>query len=143
MDTAILESLEQSEIKTKYPLLGDRIQSTFIDTLLIIVLMFVFASILDRYENVPDWIRIALFFGLFGIYEPVCTSLGCTLGNYIKKIRVRRYNDTSKRINIFQALIRYIFKILLGWISFLTIHSNAQRRAIHDLVAGSVMIKIN
>ena len=143
MDTAILESLEQSEIKIKYPLLGDRIQSTFIDTLLIIVLMFVFASILDRYENVPDWIRIALFFGLFGIYEPVCTSLGCTLGNYIKKIRVRRYNDTSKRINIFQALIRYIFKILLGWISFLTIHSNAQRRAIHDLVAGSVMIKIN
>ena len=138
-----MEDLITVEKIDTYPLLGDRIQSTLIDTILIITLMFVFASILDRCENVPDWVRIALFFGLFGIYEPVCTSLGCTLGNYIKNIRVRQYNDTRKKINIIQAIFRYLFKIGLGWISFLTIHSNSQRRAIHDLVAGSVMIKNN
>ena len=141
METILAEQTSNPERIEKYPLLGDRVQSTFIDTILIIVLMFVFASVLDRYENVPDWIRIALFVGLFAIYEPVCTTLGCTLGNYIKNIRVRRTNDSTKRINIIQALIRYIFKIGLGWISFLTINSNPQRRAIHDLVAGSVMIK--
>ena len=138
-----MEDLITVEKIDTYPLLGDRIQSTLIDTILIITLMFVFAAILDRCENVPDWVRIALFFGLFGIYEPVCTSLGCTLGNYIKNIRVRQYNDTRKKINIIQAIFRYLFKIGLGWISFLTIHSNSQRRAIHDLVAGSVMIKNN
>jgi uncharacterized RDD family membrane protein YckC len=124
----------------EYPLLGDRIQSSFIDLILIVIMMFVFASLLDRYENVQDWVRIVLFIGLWAAYEPVCTSLGCTLGNLIKGIRVRQHDGVNKRINIFQALLRYILKIALGWISFLTIHSNEQRRAIHDLAAGSVMI---
>jgi uncharacterized RDD family membrane protein YckC len=126
----------------KYPQLTDRIQSTFIDTILVIVMMFVFASVLDRFENVPDWVRIAMFAALFIVYEPLCMTLGSTLGNYIKGIRVRKDSDSSKRINIFQAIIRYPIKVLLGWISFLTINSNPKRRAIHDLVSGSVMIKL-
>ena|SRR5688572_24725308 len=136
--TTTIENTSQTE----YPLLGDRVQSSFIDGIFIIILMFVFASLLDRYQDPPDWIRIALFVGLWAIYEPVCTSLGCTLGNYIKKIRVRQHGSNTKKINIFQALIRYILKVGLGWISFLTIHSNKERRAIHDFAAGSVMIKI-
>lgn len=136
------EIITDNAKQTEYPLLGDRIQSSFIDMILIILMMFVFASILDRYENVPDWVRIILFIGLWAAYEPVCTSLGCTLGNYIKGIRVRQHDSATKRINIFQALIRYVVKIVLGWISFLTIHSNHERRAIHDFMAGSVMIKV-
>lgn len=129
-------------MEEKYPQLTDRIQSTFIDTFLIVILMFAFASILDNFENVPDWVRMAMFLGLFVAYEPLCTTLGATLGNYLKGIRVRKDSDQTKRINIFQAIIRYPVKILLGWVSFLTIHSNPKRRAIHDLVSGSVMIKL-
>jgi uncharacterized RDD family membrane protein YckC len=125
----------------EYPLLTDRVQSTFIDMVLIIILMFAFASILDRFDNVPTWVRVVLFVGLWAVYEPLCTTLGFTVGNYIKQIRVRRVSDTTKRINLFQALIRYLLKFLLGWISFLTMHSNKERRAIHDFAAGSVMIK--
>ena len=138
METTVSPSTSQTE----YPLLGDRVQSTFIDTILLIILMFILASILDRYEDVPTWIRIVLFVGLWGAYEPLCTTLGATFGNYIKKIRVRQVGINSKRINIFQAIVRYLLKLSLGWISFLTIHSNKERRAIHDLAAGSVMIKI-
>src|SRR5688572_8669665 len=122
----------------EYPTLSERVQSTFIDTVFIIALMFVFASVLERYENAPDWIRIALFFSIWGVYEPVCTSLGFTLGNYFKNIRVRRVSDISRKVNILQALIRYILKGLLGWISFLSMHLNPQRRAIHDFAAGSI-----
>ena len=138
MQDIITENPEPVE----YPLLGDRVQSSFIDLILIVILMFVFASVLDRYDNVPDWVRITLFVGPWAAYEPVCTSLGCTLGNLVKGIRVRQHEGTTKRINIFQALLRYILKIALGWVSFLTIHSNKERRAIHDLIAGSVMIKV-
>ena len=129
-------------MKEKYPQLTDRVQSTFIDTILIIILMFAFAGILDKFDNVPDWVRIALFAGLFIVYEPLCMTLGCTLGNYMKRIRVRKDSNPAKRINIFQAIIRYPIKVLLGWISFLTINSNPKRRAIHDLVSGTVMIKL-
>lgn len=125
----------------EYPTLSDRIQSTFIDTTLIVILMFVFASILERYENVPDWIRIALFFGLWAVYEPLCTTLGFTVGNLVKGLRVRRHGNTTKRINIVQAFFRYVLKLSLGWVSFLTIHSNAEKRAIHDLAVSSVVIK--
>jgi len=136
-----MEPLLTTDLETEYPALSDRVQSTFIDVLFILILMFISASILDRYENAPDWIRIALFFGLWAVYEPLCTSLGATIGNLIKGIRVRRVNDVHKPINFFQAFIRYIIKAALGWLSFITIHSNADRRAIHDLAAGSVMIK--
>ena len=87
----------------EYPTLSDRIQSTFIDTLFIVALMFVFASILERYENASDWIRIALFFGIWCIYEPVCTALGFTIGNYAKGIRVKKISNYKQRINIIQA----------------------------------------
>jgi uncharacterized RDD family membrane protein YckC len=126
----------------KYPELIDRVQSTFIDTLLIVLLIFVFSNVLDNYANVPDEARMAMFLFLFVIYEPVSMALGCTLGNYIKRIRVRQHSNTTKRINLFQAIIRYPVKIFLGWVSFLTIHSNPKRRAIHDLVSGTVMLKL-
>ena len=135
-------TIAENPTQTEYPLLGDRIQSSFIDGIFIIILMFVFASVLDRYQDPPDWIRIVLFVGLWAVYEPVCTAFACTLGNYVKKIRVRQHGANSKKINILQALLRYIIKIGLGWISFLTIHSNKERRAIHDFAAGSVMLKI-
>lgn len=126
----------------EYPNLADRVQSTFIDTVFIVLMMFVVASVLDRYENVPDWIRISLFVGLWLIYEPLCTTIGFTIGNYVKGIRVRKYSNTVKRINFFQALPRYILKAGLGWLSFITIHTNTEKRAIHDMAVGSVMIKL-
>ena len=93
METVVLK---KPAVDIEYPTLSDRVQSTFIDSILIIVLMFVFASVLERYENAPDWIRIVLFFGIWGIYEPVCTTLGFTLGNYLKGIRVRKASDINK-----------------------------------------------
>jgi RDD family len=132
----------KKNMEEKYPQLTDRIQSTFIDTILIIILIYAFSNILDKFDNVPDWVRITIFAGLFIVYEPLCMSIGSTVGNYLKGIRVRKISDTTKRINIFQAIIRYPIKVLLGWVSFLTINSNLKRCAIHDLASGSVMIKL-
>lgn len=80
--------LSAIETSTQYPSMSDRIQSTFIDMLFIILLMFAGSEIMEKFEHVPDWIRMALFIGMWVIYEPLCTSLGATIGNYIKGIRV-------------------------------------------------------
>lgn len=124
-----------------YPLLGDRIQSTFIDTILLVAMMFLFSEILDWFQNVPDSVRITMFIAVWIVYDPLCTTFGCTLGNYIKGLRVRQHDDVHKRINIIQAIIRYMLKLFLGWLSFLTINSNKEKRAIHDFAVGSVVIK--
>ena len=134
--------LSEEDIPTEeYPLLLDRVQSIFIDMLLIVVLMFLFASVLDRYEHTPDWVRVVLFFSIWAVYEPLLVIFGCTLGQYIKQIRVRRHSDPSRRVNLPQAFFRYIFKAFLGWFSFLTISFNPEKRALHDFISGSIMIK--
>jgi uncharacterized RDD family membrane protein YckC len=132
-------------MEIRYPDLKTRVQSTFIDVLLMVVLMFGAATILDKAgigdgEN-DGWIKAVVFVGIWGVYEPLSMTLGCTVGNYLMKIRVRKHELTTSKINILQAYVRFAIKLLLGWISFLTIHSNKERRAMHDLAAGSVMIE--
>jgi uncharacterized RDD family membrane protein YckC len=136
------EPITETLDATIYPTLSERVQSTFIDLIFIVFLMFMSSEILEMYENPPEWIRMVLFFSIWGVYEPLCTSLGFTIGNYVKDIRVRRMNATDERINIVRAFFRYVFKCCLGWISFLTISTNKERRAIHDMIAGSVMIRL-
>lgn len=136
-----MENVTTTATEVIYPSLSERVQSTLIDTVFIVFLMFMASNLLDRYENVPDWVRMVLFFAIWGVYEPLSTSLGFTIGNYVKDIRVRKNGDHNRRINILQAYVRYVFKFALGWLSFLTIHGNKERRAIHDFAAGSVMVK--
>lgn len=134
VDQAIQPELQE------YPSLMKRYQSLFIDFLFALFCMFGVVALLDKFGDIPGWVRFAAFIFLWAVYEPLCTALGCTLGNYLMGIRVRQFNNTSKRINIFQAYLRWLIKLILGWLSFLAIHSNPQKRAFHDLVAGSVMI---
>ncbi|WP_257667325.1 RDD family protein [Parapedobacter tibetensis] len=126
----------------EYPSLVDRIKSTFIDTVVIIVAMFICSHALDGLPDAAGWMRAVCFVAVFLLYDPLCTAFGCTVGNYFMKIRVRQNEDHNKRINFSSALIRYIVKALLGWVSFLTIHSNAEKRAVHDMAAGSIMVNL-
>jgi len=128
-------------MKENYPLMLERIQSILIDSVLIIACMILFSDILSNFKNVPDWIRATLLILIF-LYEPVCTTFGGTIGNNIKGIRVRKSSDETQSINIFQALIRYFFKLILGWFSFITFFSSKKKRAIHDIISGTVMVKI-
>ncbi len=124
-----------------YPSILDRIKSTFIDMILIIACMMLFADVLSSFKNVPDSVR-ALLYVLLLMYEPICTAFGATFGNHKMNIRVRKQSDETKRINIFQAIIRYFFKITLGWLSFISVFFNPKSRTLHDIISGSVMIKI-
>lgn len=128
-------------MEEKYPFMIERIQSILIDSILIIACMILFSDILSNFKNVPDWLRAVLLIFLF-LYEPIFTTFGGTIGNNIKGIRVRKNSDETQSINLFQAIIRYFFKLLLGWLSFITIFSSDKKRAIHDIISGTVMVKV-
>ena len=74
-------------------------------------------------------------------YEPLLNSVACTVGQIVMGIRVRRYRDRSRRINLLQGYFRWLFKFILGWYSFLTLTRTKERRAVHDIVSGSIMLK--
>lgn len=128
-------------MEEKYPFMIERIQSILIDSILVIACMILFSDVLSNFKDVPNWLRALLLIALF-LYEPIATTFGGTIGNNIKGIRVRKNGDEVQSINFFQALIRYFFKLLLGWLSFITIFSSDKKRAIHDIVSGTVMVKV-
>lgn len=128
-------------MKEKYPFILERVQSILIDSVLIMACMILFSDILSHFKNVPNWLRATLLISLF-LYEPICTTLGGTIGNNIKNIRIRKNSDETRSVNILQAIIRYFFKLLLGWLSFITIFSSNKKRAIHDIISGTVVVKI-
>lgn len=126
------------------PGLMPRIKSTLIDVLVVMALMGVSAALLNGLGVESGSVRGWCFVGVW-LYEPLFTALGRTLGQVVMGLRVRRLSDlqkeTSQRPISFPAsILRYALKVLLGWISLLTIHSDRYGQAIHDKAANSVMV---
>lgn len=126
----------------RYPVLYDRVLSTFIDNFFILNVMYAIADKLDNTDGITSWERRAILMGIYFGYEPICMTLGATLGNLMRGIRVRQVTDATKRINLLQAIVRFPIKLFLGWLSIETIKRNPRRQAIHDQVAGTVVIKL-
>jgi uncharacterized RDD family membrane protein YckC len=124
-----------------FPTLSRRFQSLLIDQVFIIFCMLIFSLLLPNFNpGSAGGLRVTLFLGLFLVYEPFCISFGCTLGNYLSGTRVRKFGEEGKRISLISSYLRFVAKLFLGIISFFTVTSNAWKRGIHDMAAGSVMI---
>jgi len=139
----VLDQIEQEEITFNRPSLLTRIKSMLADSLVIIALMAIAATILNML-NIESGLVRGITLSLILLYEPIMVAIDRTIGQRIMGLRVRNYTkfideDTSENINIFYSLIRFGAKILLGWVSLLTIHSNTYGQAIHDKVGNSLM----
>jgi uncharacterized RDD family membrane protein YckC len=127
-------------LEIQYPTLFRRYLSTLVDGLLLIGGIVVFSNLLGNREGLTGF-RIALFLFLLLGYEPVLTAYACTLGQYLLGIRVRRVDAPTRRLSLPAAYVRYLVKVPLGLISFLTIGFTKQQRALHDFAAKSIMIR--
>jgi len=124
-----------------YPGVFDRIKAIMTDGIVIVVYMFVASYIFSLFESVPDNARIIAFVFIFLLYDPIFTSLfGGTIGHMMLGIRVKRESDEQKNILFHKAIPRYLVKVLLGWVSLLTVSGNKKRKAIHDFLVGSVVV---
>ena len=95
-----------------------------------------FENIGEVHENIKGIVFIIAII----LYEPILISFGCTVGQLITNIRVSDYVNPKKRIWFIQAILRLIVKGLLGWLSFITVTFNRNRRAIHDYISYSIVI---
>ncbi len=100
-----------------------------------------FTHLFGIFETVPDYIRLLAFVLIFILYDPLLTSIfGGTVGHMLLGIRVKRESDTQMNIPFLLAIVRFIVKVLLGWVSLLTVSGNKKGKAIHDLVVRSVVL---
>lgn len=123
-----------------HPYLVRRYASLILDQLFLIFLIMGISTLLINLGLMSNALKI-VFIIFFFLYEPLLISINCTFGQWITKIRVRKMNPSNQKISFLSALLRFIVKIALGVISFFTIHSNKEKRAIHDMIANSVVIE--
>jgi len=127
-----------------YASLPDRIKAAIIDGLVIIAAMFAISEVFSWFQTIPNIARILAFISVFIGYDPIMTSTyGATVGHTFSNISVKRDKDRTKNLAFHSALLRFILKSSLGWISLLTVTGNTKRKAIHDLAVSSVVLKTN
>jgi uncharacterized RDD family membrane protein YckC len=123
----------------KYPTLTRRYIATVIDVAFVLAAIILISYLFENSGSTGVRIRVSLILFLFFIYEPLCTSRLCTLGQKIMGVRIRRY-PSMERISLLMAYARIIVKGLLGILSFFTLPFSQNRRAIHDMAARSIVI---
>jgi hypothetical protein len=133
--------LDQLYGDTMFPNLLMRIKAFFID-LGIVLSVFVGATLLiDGVGEVPDASRGFVFIFMLYLYDPLLTAFtGSTLGHKALKLKIRKYDLPEKKISLWQASVRFLLKATLGWLSFLTVTGTKHKRAIHDIMSGSIML---
>lgn len=126
--------------QTNYPGIFSRVKATIVDSIILVVLMLAMKDVFSMFEDVPNFAKIITFSSIFILYDPIMISLfGATFGHRLNKLKVKRL-ENDKKLNFGLAVIRFLIKATLGWLSLVTISSNENRQAIHDNVVKSVVI---
>jgi len=129
-------------MKDTYAILPDRVKAAVIDGIVLIAAMYGIAEILNLFEHVPNYVRIAVAVFIFLLYDPILTSrFGGTIGHSYSNINVKKDSDRAMNISFSAAVLRFILKAALGWLSLLTVTNSEKKKAIHDLVVGSVVLE--
>ena len=130
---------ETHRSQTDYPSVFRRYIAALIDASVIWGTIVFGFQLMTRFGVESTTPRISLFLLMLLCYEPILTSRLCTLGQCAMLFRVRTFDD-HERIGLARAYGRFLVKATLGIISLFTIPASRERRAIHDMTAGTIVI---
>jgi uncharacterized RDD family membrane protein YckC len=139
----ITKKKEQPDYSKVYvlPSIKTRYFSTFIDILVILGISLGISYLFEKIGEVPNYVRAIAFIVVFILYEPLLVSFGATIGQLLLDIRVKSFKNPQRKLPIVLAAVRTLCKVFLGWISFITVTFNLNRRAIHDFASNSIVIE--
>jgi uncharacterized RDD family membrane protein YckC len=122
-----------------YPSLLRRYLATVIDLIVVLFLLFLYAHSPLYHKDRSGEAMWPLL--LFLVYEPLCNRFGTTIGQFAMRFRVRTVKG-HKRVPLWRGLIRVVTKYLLGIFSFIRMPIQKQRRALHDLISGTIALDV-
>ena len=123
-----------------YPSLLRRYLATVIDMIVVLFFLYLFAHSPLYHGDNDEAVMWPLL--LFVVYEPLCNRYGTTVGQLLMQFRVRTING-HQRVPLWRGLIRVITKYLLGIGSFIRMPVQKQRRALHDLISGTIVLEVS
>ena len=126
-----------------YVRISRRIKALSIDTI-VLVMAFALVLFVAAKLNIHRSTTAAVFIILIvGSLEPVFVAFtGSSIGHHLVGLRVRHVNS-DKRLNIFLSYIRFLTKLPLGLLSFISILTTRKHQAIHDLLSRSIVVHKN
>jgi uncharacterized RDD family membrane protein YckC len=137
---AVVMDPEETDID-KLPNLVSRVKAVFIDFVIMLVVFSLTSIIIGLVNDVSDFIKGFIAVTMFILYDPLLTAFtGGTLGHKMMGLRVKKYSDTKTNISVINAILRFVIKGTMGWLSFLTVTSSKNKRAIHDTLSGSIVL---
>lgn len=123
-----------------YPRLIRRVRAALIDSVLILLGFFAGVAAVGLSGVEQPYAKLVFLLVPVLILEPVLVAFtGGTVGHHLMKIRVGKAGGAGN-INLFAAMLRFVVKLLLGWLSFVFILVTRRHQAVHDLVAGSRVV---
>lgn len=136
----VLSQVQTSQDNPKYARFTRRVQGLMYDLMILVVTIALTLFLATASEGIGAS-RLIGFTGaaIVLLYEPVMVStLGGTFGHLLRNLRVVD-DRTQGNVSFLKALARYVIKIPLGILSFLTMATTQRHQAIHDLVTGSTV----
>jgi uncharacterized RDD family membrane protein YckC len=134
----VVPSWIPENLRGHYPALVRRYIGSLIDFVFLITLIGLVARA-PFYAPSHPLHHLGLL-AIFVVYEPFLTCFFCTLGQALMRFRVRDLK-TGARIPLWRSYIRLVTKCTLGLVSFVTLPARSDRRAIHDLVANTIVVE--
>lgn len=123
--------------------LSKRRNAVYIDYLVYAGIIFLAGTAAGQLDDSQYALRILIVICCLLIYEPLMVSLfGCTIGHRFNSLRVRKDVPEYRKLNFFEAFLRFLIKLVLGRISFSIVHNNSNRKAIHDKTMNSTVLEL-
>ena len=121
-----------------YPSLLRRYLATLVDLFVVLFVLYLFAH--SPLYNKDSGAEVTWPLWLFVMYEPLSNRYGMTVGQFLLRFRVRTVKGHG-RVPLWRGLIRVLTKYLLGIISFIRMPIQRERRALHDTIAGTIVLE--
>lgn len=132
---------EKTTSASNYPYLSIRVKAIIIDSIIMVLFILLATYLFSLFKDVPDYVRLGVFVFIFLLYEPIfVSSFGYSIGHLFMGLKVKREKNQLKNLLLPVAILRFIIKSCLGWISLITVTSNEKRKAIHDMLTGSIVL---
>jgi uncharacterized RDD family membrane protein YckC len=121
----------------RYPSLLRRYIASLIDgaTIFVVFALYMRSPLRFAGSQAPNYWPLLLL----TLYEPLLTRYQCTPGQLLMRIRVRT-EPRIERVPVLRTFIRLAVKYFLGIISFAFMPAHRQKRALHDLAAGTIVV---
>ena len=135
-----MSQVKTSQDNPKYARFTRRVQGLMYDSMIQVVAIALTVSLATAGEGIGAS-RLVGFAGaaIILLYEPIMVSMrGATFGHALRNLCVVD-DRTHGNISFLKALARYVIKLVLGLVSFLTMATTQRHQAIHDLLTGSTV----